>query len=296
MNNAHPLLIQFVDDLSKERNWTEYTKQLRFFCIDNLLRFLKKEPQYITTEDMTSYFLDKKEKERWMNGDTVRNNVWTIKLFFKYLFDKKLIEKIPEIKVIAPRVKYFRLDRDVFKKIRQQKVIIDKSKMDARNKAIWYLLYTSIVLIPDIPKIKLCNINFKNKTIYLDNASDGRIPYIIVSDMAMKAIELYLSKTKINSEYLFPGKDNNMIALGKINGIITTINRKTGVKITHAERIAIFTKIALEYGVDLITLKGLLGVKSLARFNRYLINSQKKLKPFSAVRKMQYGIRRHNYL
>ena len=116
--------------------------------------------------------------------------------------------------------------------------------------------------------LKWSNINFENRTIYIENGKWGRWQEIPINDTLYNV--LFEMKQKSTGEYIFT-KDNGE-PCGDIKKSFNTILRKAGLKDTgktfHTLRHTFASRLVMA-GVDLPTIKELMGHSSINTTMRY---------------------------
>jgi site-specific recombinase XerD len=286
----HPLVTQYVEEYSKQRNWSAHYKHLNEQIVNHALKIIEKEPQDIDVEDINGFFYRKKETQCFNTYSSVTNNYWALRLFFQFLKEKNIIAEVPKFKVTSPKLKVH-LDYESLKDVRRQKRFVNRGNLSDRDRTIWKLAYTSFINIKDIAKIKVKNLKLNYNMIDLDaeDITENDIPYLYISDEAVQAIKQYRIRTVINNEYLFFTKNNLPLTALHIRIILANIAKRAGVEkpIGGLRGKKLLTlKTAIEAGVDLLVIKKLFNIKSMKKFDEiFKICNIRKIRPMKEARK-----------
>ena len=279
--------------------------------IDKYLEYLKVVKKY---SDLTikSYLDDLIEYNEFL-GDNFINilevDYNTVKLYLKYLYDKKINKNSISRKLSSVRGLYNYLLREeqvrtnYFNKVSNPKkelylpkflknneldkmfeVCKEDTPINQRNTLIIELLYASGIRVSELVNIKLSDIDKNEKSIkILGKGSKERM--VLYNNHTKDAMDTYLNDgynyfNKKSSGYLILNKDGNKLSERYVRKVIDDLVRKAGLdmKISPHTMRHTFATDMLQEGADLVTVKELLGHESLNTTSIYTHVTNEQIK------------------
>lgn len=257
------------------------TKETEFSKI-NIKDFDIQTLKKITTNDINS-FLSYLALNQGSKPATRARKISTIRIFFAYLFDQKLIEDNPAIGIKTPKQekrmpKYLSLD-DSKKLLSVTADENDENK--ERDYAVITLFLNCGLRLSELVGINISNIDFsENRLTVIGKGNKERTIYL--NEACMKAIQNYISvrpkegvkvDSKGSSKALFLSKRKERISNRMVQYIVERELMKAGLDTskysTHKLRHTAAT-LMYQYGhVDIRALQELLGHESIATTEIY---------------------------
>lgn len=252
----------------KLRGFTQATYKTYIDNNQRFLNFIKKTPEDINEEDIKLY-LAHLISERQQKPASVNLTLSALKFFYKEILNKDLFNKIkpPKSEKKIPTV----LTKD------EMKQLLDAIKND-KHKLLVELLYSSGLRVSECVKMKVDDLNLKEKMGKVISGKGKKDRYIILSNNLIEHLNKYL-KVKEESEYLFPS-DKKHISVRMAQKIVKKAAKNAGIKkrvFCHALRSSFATHL-LESGVDIRYIQQLLGHSNLSTTELYTRVSTKELK------------------
>ena len=258
---------------------TKETDFSKIYVKDFSLQDLKK----ITTSDINS-FLSYLALNQGNKPATRARKISTIRIFFAYLYDQKLIDNNPALGIKTPKLdkrlpKYLSLDDS--KKLLNVTENDENDENKERDFAIITLFLNCGLRLSELVGINLQDIDFneyklnvigkgnKERTIYLNKACIGAIKEYI----KVRPTEGFRNDSKASNKALFLSKRRERISNRMVQYIVEKELRKAGLDTskysTHKLRHTAAT-LMYQYGnVDIRALQELLGHESIATTEIY---------------------------
>ncbi len=211
------LIDNFLDDLEKKGRTEKTTENYSFYLSRFVDFFGNKKPDKITAEIITKY-------KRWLeklidvHGEPLKKNTQNYHLialrnFLKYLQDKKIstlayrVIKLEAVKLKKPSI----LSKTEIEALLEAP-LHDKTTSKAddllnhRNKAVLELLFSTGLLVSEVSKLKIKDINLSKDSFQI--MSKGKHKRTVpLSGQAKYWIKEYLSLRKDSNPYLFISHD-----------------------------------------------------------------------------------------
>jgi len=249
--------------------YSEKTLKVYFNYTKNLLYFIKKKPEDINERDLIGYLAEKKEKG--CNNATLALIHAAMHYFFKEYLKMNIIDNIktPKKAKSLPKV----LSKE------EIKAIFSETKF-GRNRLLLKLIYGSGCRVGEIVKLKVDDLNFKEKTAMIRSGKGNKDRIIILSKDWIIELKKYLKKKKIQSEYVFSKKNGTNLSTDTVQRIIKESAKKAGItkRVTpHCLRHSYATHL-LESGTNIRYIQTLLGHSSLNTTQIYTNVASEQLK------------------
>lgn len=258
-------LLKKLETELKLRGFTSLTIKSYLRHNQNFLKFIKKTPDKITEEDIKSYLAHLFETNK--KPATVSLIISSLKFFYKEILEKDIFTKIkpPKLEKKLPIV----LTKEEVKKLLN-------TPKKLKHRLMLELMYSSGLRVSEVTKIKVNDLDLENKMGKVISGKGKKDRNIILSENFIKHVKKY----KPDSEYLFPGNDNEHISTRAVQKLINNAAKKAEIKkrvFCHALRSSFATHL-LESGTDIRIIQELLGHSNLATTERYTKVSLEQLK------------------
>lgn len=239
------------------------------FYNEKFLQFIKKDTEDIVEDDIKD-FLSHLISDKNYNPSSTGLALSSLKFFYTSILKKK--ETTVDIK--APKRQ--RKLPDVLTRDEVKELIANAGSL--RNKVLVETMYSSGLRVSECAKLKVNDLNLKEKTGLLKRGKGGKDRFFILSKQVVEDLKEYI--TSIDEDgYLFPGK-NGPISTRAIQRVVGRIAARTDIKkrvYCHGLRHAFATHL-LEDGVDIRLIQELLAHASLQTTQWYTSVSKDQLK------------------
>ncbi len=249
--------------------YSEKTIKMYNQYIKEFLEYLGKDAEETSEKDIIGFLAEKKEKG--CSNTTLSLIHAAMNYFFKECLKKNILEgiKTPKKNKSLPKV----LTREEIKKL-------FKATRFGRNRLMLKFMYGSGCRVSEVTKIKIDDINFKERTATIRAGKGNKDRVIILSKEWIKESKKYLKKKKIKSEYVFSKKNGKPISTDTIQRIVRESAKKAGITKTitpHSLRHSYATHL-LESGTNIRYIQALLGHSSLNTTQIYTNVANEQLK------------------
>ena len=276
-------LIKFLNYLEYERNYSINTIIAYKSNIEDLISYLDdnsiKDVDYDTIRNYLGYLYEKKYKAK-----SISRIISSMRSFFKYLKQEKIIDSNPMALISNPKVekklpKYLTIN-DVEKILSIPDM---NDKVGIRDAFILELLYVTGIRVSELCNIKIEDIEKESRRIKIFGKG-SKERYVLYGTRCADILEKYLDVrnlflTDIN-DYLILSKKGKRINPREIRNIINRIKTKAGVEISispHTFRHTFATHM-LNEGADLRAVQELLGHENLSTTTIYTHLTNEKLR------------------
>lgn len=257
-------LSSFIDFLCEEKKLSENTLLSYKRDITLYFDYLKKEKKsYIkatkkTVLDYLSYL-----KESGKASSTISRNIASLRAFYLYLYDKKIIDKNPaedlKYEKNARKIPGILTGKEIDKLFSQPDITSFKG---LRDKAMLEVLYATGIRVSELISLKTDSINIKMGYITCDKKDKKRV--IPLHDEAVDILKVYLKKYKDmfkREKYIFINSEGNPISRQGFWKIIKEYAKKAKIKkeITPNTIRHSFAAHLIQNGADLKSIQEMLG-------------------------------------
>lgn len=209
-----------------------------------------KLPEESTELEIEEYLLYLKINK--FSYDYYKHTVWGLSLFFRF-FDGQTRS------YIVPRIPAKLSLPIVLSKFECRKLFCAANSL--KHKVLLYLIYSGGLRISETCKLRWAEIDFSRKKILIKSGKNKKDRYVMLSSYLRKWLKKYIEEYK-TKEYVFNGRiSGTPMSAGTISLIVRNIVRNSGIRkkvSCHTLRHSFATHL-LEDGVDLVTIKELLG-------------------------------------
>ncbi|MFA5357994.1 MAG: site-specific tyrosine recombinase/integron integrase [archaeon] len=233
------------------------------------LYYMNKSAESVDKRDITSYLAHKKE-ENCSNA-----TLSLVHAALKYLFEKMLKRKILD-------------EISIPKKSKSLPKVMTKDEVRAlfhaarfgRNRLALELMYGSGCRVSEVVKLKIEDINLKERTAMIRSGKGNKDRMIILSKDWITELKKYLKHKKIQSEYVLSKKNGKSITTDTIQRIVREAAEQAGIKkhvTPHSLRHSYATHL-LEGGTNIRYIQSLLGHSNLSTTQIYTNVASEQLK------------------
>lgn len=273
---------EFLDHLQYERNYSDKTIENYQRDIEKFFNFISKEGILMDEVDLVvirNFLTD--ELNSGVGKRSCKRRLSSLKHFYQYMVDEKILKENPFIFVDSPKVDKT-YPRTLYRDQIQEILTNNAKRTDSlaeRDQAILSLLYYCGLRAAELVKLNVQDINFRNRVVRVmgKGRKERLVPF---TDECKDAVQKYidnsrkvlLSKKKIPTAKLFIS-NHGQVELDKepvmttrgLEYILDQIEEKTGTFVglhPHILRHSFATHL-LENGADLRVIQELLGHASI---------------------------------
>ena len=215
---------------------------------------------------------------------SIARHISSLKSFYKYLTKNEIVKDNPCLLLSNPKIEKKLPNYINYNDLEILFNIPDKDDiLGLRNLLILELLYSTGIRVSELVNIKLDDIDFDNKRIYI-LGKGNKERYVlfgkICNDILMEYLEKSRNKLNKNSDYLLLNKFGNKITDRAIRMIIDDIVKKSSLKLNispHTLRHTFATHL-LNEGADLKIVQELLGHENISTTGIYTHVSNEHLR------------------
>jgi integrase/recombinase XerD len=269
-NRMQLLALAAYTEMMRLRNYSTHTiENYRAHFIDFLLYHKAYKPSNIGKNQILDYLVMKRNQEQW--SSSLQNQIINaIKYFYENVLNQsRTVYDLPRAK------KEYKLP-SVFAE-EEIKNIID-SLDNLKHKCMISLAYSCGLRVSEIVNMKLYDIDSKRMVITVRQGKGKKDRQVMLSSKLLELMRLYFIAYKPKL-WLFEGQFGEQYSPRSVQLVLKSAKAKAGVKkrgSIHALRHSFATHL-LEGGIDLISIKELLGHSSLSTTSIYTHVSRKQL-------------------
>ena len=156
---------------------------------------------------------------------------------------------------------------------------IDSIKLS--HQVMIYILLTTGIRRNEVVHIKTQNINFKNKSIYLDFTKTGKPRFCYFAEKLEKLLLLLIAKNNPDNPYLFqsPHKGHLHMDKGTVSSMLNKLKNDLNIDILSSHRFRhLYATQLLRNGADIYSVKELMGHQRLEITQRYIDFTNEEIK------------------
>lgn len=271
-------IINFIEELKYEKNYSEYTIKGYLNNLDLFLEFLNEnnikkynDVEYNDIRLFINYLYELK-----YNNKTISRYISSLRSFFKYLKNNNIIKKNPMILISNPKLdkrlpKYLNFN-DIEKLLNAYDT---NNYIGLRNSLILEMLYSTGIRVSEIVNIRLNDVSITNKVIKIKGKGNKeRIVYF--GSKCYEIIKLYFknsyNKLNLNNlDYLFLSKTGKKINDREIRKIVDDAASIANIDMKISPHVLrhTFATHMLNEGADLRSVQELLGHENLSTTQIY---------------------------
>jgi len=249
--------------LMRLRHYSRKTQQSYLGYMKRLVRHCSKSPVDITTDEIIA-FLDYLIETEKLSNSYIRGAYSAMKFFWEYVLGKGW-----EVKRIPHSRKETRLPVVLnYNEIRK----ILNSVTNIKHRSMLMTTYSAGLRVSETVRLKVSDIDGSRMQIRVDQGKGMKDRYTLLSTVNLKLLREYWRKYHPNYWLYESRNPNQSISTGTIQRVFRKAIESSGIKkpaTVHTLRHSFATHL-LENGVDLFTIKNLLGHTNLRTTAKYI--------------------------
>ena len=250
------------------RNFSPRTEQSYVSAMVGLAKYYHRSPDQLTQDEIRGYLLHL--KERGLSPSSRNVAISGMKFFYHQILgwdEQKLF--------LPPRKGSWRLP-EVFSPKEVEQLLL--AAVRVRDRCLLMTAYATGVRVSELVRLKVSDIDSERMMVRVEQGKGKKDRYTILSERLLSELRSYW-KMHRSPIWLFPNAKGSPLSIDYAQRIYNWAKEKAGIhkgKGIHTLRHCFATHL-LEAGVDLVTIKTLLGHNSLQSTQRYLQIRQHKL-------------------
>jgi site-specific recombinase XerD len=256
-----------IDEM-RLRNFSPRTEQSYVSAMVGLVKHYRQSPDQLTQEQIRTYLLHL--KERGLSPSSRNVAISGMKFFYHQILgwdEQKLF--------LPPRKGSWRLP-EVFSPKEVERLLCAHGKL--RDRCLLMTAYATGLRVSELVRLKVSDIDSERMMLKVEQGKGKKDRYTILSQRLLSELRSYWKEHR-SPIWLFPNRKGGSISIDYAQRIYNWAKQKAQIhkgKGIHTLRHCFATHL-LEAGVDLVTIKTLLGHNSLQSTQRYLQIRQPKL-------------------
>ena len=261
------LRTKMIDEM-RLRNFSPRTEQSYVSAMVGLVKHYRQSPDQLTQDEIRSYLLHL--KERGLSPSSRNVAISGLKFFYHQILgwnEQKLF--------IPPRKRSWRLP-EVLSPTEVERLLLAAVKL--RDRCLLMTAYATGLRVSELVRLKVSDIDSSRMMVKVEQGKGKKDRYTILSQRLLLELRTYWKQHR-SPTWLFPNAKGGPISIDYAQRIYNLAKQKAQIhkgKGIHTVRHCFATHL-LEAGVDLCTIKTLLGHNSLQSTQRYLQIRQHKL-------------------
>ena len=250
------------------RNFSPRTEESYVAAMVGLVKHYHRSPDQLTQDEIRCYLLHL--KERGLSPSSRNVAISGMKFFYHQILgwdEQKLF--------LPPRKGSWRLP-EVLSPKEVERLLCANGKL--RDRCLLMTAYATGVRLSELVRLKVSDIDSERMMVRVEQGKGKKDRYTILSQRLLEELRSYW-KVHRSKSWLFPNAKGGPLSIDYAQRIYNLAKLKAGLhkgKGIHTLRHCFATHL-LEAGVDLVTIKTLLGHNSLHSTQRYLQIRQHKL-------------------
>lgn len=272
----------FLTEIKNTKNLSQKSLLAYNYDLTNFNHYLiEHKIVKIKSADILKY-VDYLKCTKHLKETSIRRKIISIKLYFDFLYNKKIIKANPFFNLKFKLKKEHRLPKtlqitdikELLSAISSEKITSEFSKFQKmRNLAIIDILISTGIRIGELSQIKLNDINLENRTLLIHGKGKKERLLFLSSDDTISNIYNWLiirDKHNIQNNYLFINRYGNMLSIHSIEEIYEKYRKKANINNStpHYLRHTFATNL-LSNGADIRSVQEILGHASISTTEIY---------------------------
>jgi len=252
----------------KLRNFSHRTEQSYVSAMVGLVKHYRRSPDQLTQDEIRAYLLHL--EKRGLSPSSRNVAISGMKFFYHQMLgwnDKQLF--------IPPRKRSWQLP-EVLGHKEVERLLLAATKR--RDRCLLMTAYATGLRVSELVRLKVSDIDSERMMVKVEQGKGRKDRYTILSQRLLSELRSYWKEHR-SPIWLFPNRKGGSISIDYAQRIYNWAKQKAQIhkgKGIHTLRHCFATHL-LEAGVDLVTIKTLLGHNSLQSTQRYLQIRQPKL-------------------